>query len=94
MCLVELEQRSGFDPQTSSINSMLRDPILSARIISPDYNSHEAALTGMHFQFHLLNNLFNNPVNQWIEITARSIICFNPIWFTEHRVYELGITTL
>ena len=87
VCLEELKQRSGYDPQVSMI-------LRVATFASRADHSPESSLSAMHLQFHLLDYLFDNPVNQWIEVTARSIMCFNPIWFTEHRVYELGIKTL
>ena len=70
---------------------MWRNP---ASMVSLGRNSPSADVRSMHLMLHSLDYLFHNPVNQWVEITTRSTVCFNPIWFTEHRVYELGIKAL
>ena len=86
MCLVELKRRGGYDPQVASM--MFNDPAVMASLGA---NSPSVGLKSMHWFLHSLDYLFNNPVNQWVEITVRSTVCFNPVWFTGHRVYELGI---
>ena len=80
ICITELKQRSGYGGNLLPSSYQSRIAKDHADMLNNGFHRHLDVFTA-------------EPVNQWIEITARSIICFNPIWFTEYRVYELGINT-